>query len=228
VDGGANWTTLPLSPVQPGQLVGLRFADATTGTAFDEGSGLLSRTTDGGQTWNVLSPPPTPPPPLPVWKPTPGGIVAEVVMLSGSAQIEAGAAHSAARSGETLSSADTLVLEPGATAEVGLPDGSTVLMAPVTGTFRFTGAQPHAVGVVIRGTATVTVVPGTSLTVLCGAGVLRSTGPSTFTVSVAPGNYPDTTVSVSIGTVTGTPSEGGPSFALTAGQQDTMRVPRGH
>jgi hypothetical protein len=72
------------------------------------------------------------------------------------------------------------------------------------------------------------VVAGTTLTALGGAGVLRTTGPSTFTVSVAPGNYPDTTVEVSTGTVVGTPSEGGPSLTLAAGQQGILRVPRGH
>src|SRR5207253_4469593 len=124
VDGGATWTALPLGAVAPGQLIGLRFAAANTGTAFDEETGLLSRSNDGGETWSVLPPPPAVQRPLPVWKPSPGATLAQVVMLSGGAEIDAGTVHSAARQGQTLSPTDSLDLLPSTTAEVGLPDGS--------------------------------------------------------------------------------------------------------
>lgn len=169
-------------------------------------------------------------------QPSPGPDTAVLRELSGPARLSAAGAARDAHAGDRISTRDTLLLPTGSAALVVLPAGSgTVWIAPAARqdqagrvqdtTFRITGSA----GIVLNGHATVTVAAGTELTALCGAAILRSTGPSSFTVNVAAGNYPDATVQVSAGTVTGSSSEGGGApLVLSAGQQGSIRLPRGH
>jgi len=173
--------------------------------------------------------------------PTPTGVGKAVVLqqLTGPAQFEAGTNVRVARQGDHFSAADTLLLPAGSGAVVLLADGaSTVHLAPgarqdqagraVDTTFRVLVAQNPAAGIVVSGRASVTVAPGTVLTALCGAAVLHTTGPADFSVTVGAGNYPDASVQVTKGQVTASSSEGGSPLTLTAGQQGTVRLPRGH
>jgi len=168
--------------------------------------------------------------------PSPGSDTAVLSELSGPAQLSAADGARAAHVGDRISTRDTLLLPAGSAALVALPAGSgTVRFDPGArrdqagrvedATLRITGGA----GIVLQGHATVAVATGTEMTALCGAAILHSTGPSTFTVNVAAGNYPDATVQVSAGTVTGSSSEGGGTpLVLSAGQQGTIRLPRGH
>jgi hypothetical protein len=173
--------------------------------------------------------------------PTPpaAGMAAVLQQLTGPAQFEAGTTVRVARRGDHFSPADTLLLPSGSAAVVLLPDGaSTVHLAPgarldqagraVDTTFRVLVAQSPAAGIVVSGRASVTVAPGTELTALCGAAVLHTAGPADFSVTVGAGNYPDALVQVTTGQVTASSSEGGGPRTLTAGQQGTVRLPRGH
>lgn len=177
--------------------------------------------------------------PAAVSSPTPDTRAAVLRELLGGAQLQSGSDRRAARPGDAVAPSDTLLLGSGTSALVALPgDAATVQLTPVTRrdpagrvevtTFRFTGTRDASPGVVVNGAATISVADRVALTALCGAAVVRTTGPSTFTVGVAAGSYGDATIRVSAGTVTASSQEGGTPLTLSAGQEGTVRLPRGH